>query len=63
MGALMAHFALRTPLESRLYIFDRVRVLKHMGCKYQVAGKRWRVTWQAGTGVHQVGLRAPAHGH
>ncbi|KAJ0524032.1 hypothetical protein HanIR_Chr10g0500141 [Helianthus annuus] len=40
-GALMAHFARshrREPLESRLCIFDRARVVKHKGCKDQVVG-------------------------
>ncbi|KAJ0549973.1 hypothetical protein HanHA300_Chr07g0240181 [Helianthus annuus] len=40
-GALMAHFARshrREPLESRLCIFDHVRVVEHKGCKDQVVG-------------------------
>ncbi|KAF5787886.1 hypothetical protein HanXRQr2_Chr10g0457901 [Helianthus annuus] len=56
-GALMAHFALRTlasPLESRLCIFDRARVVKHKGCKDQVVG-------DAAHDVAVIRMRARVH--
>ncbi|MFS8007967.1 hypothetical protein Hanom_Chr14g01267191 [Helianthus anomalus] len=50
----MAHFALRIA-ESRLCIFDRVRVVEHKGCKDQVVGD---VACRCMT---PVGPRAVAH--